>query len=150
MMKITLSTICMVVVLLAASASFAASVEKASMPNKHGLTQEAKLELIDVIFSDSDDSAKAQAYYLLGSIAFAENKASVALDSWLELVKKYPSSSQSSSVEEKIRELSGQGSQLAKETIEDAVALSYLKHGEFWSEVKDSKFVIDNNFVSEC
>lgn len=44
----------------------AASLEKAILLNEHGLTTDAKRELIDLIFekeSKADD--KAQAYYLL-------------------------------------------------------------------------------------
>jgi hypothetical protein len=68
--------------------SFAASVEKATMLSQHGLTQQSKSELIDVIFGNSDDSSKAQAYYFLGNLAFDGNNIAVALDSWRELVKK--------------------------------------------------------------
>ena len=81
------------------------AVEKAAVLNQHGLTQEAKSELIDVIFSTSDDSSKAEAYYMLGSIAFDESRVSVALDSWRELVKKYPNSTQAQMVKDRIDEL---------------------------------------------
>ena len=104
-MKVKLLAISMVATFLAAPVSFAASVEKAGMLNQHGLTQEAKSELIAVVFSNSADSDKAQAYYSLGSIAFEENKISVALDSWRDLVKKYPNSNQAKTVENRIGEL---------------------------------------------
>ena len=79
-MNSKLSAIFMAVTLLSVQVCFAASVEKAAMLNQHGLTQEAKSELIDVIFSWSNGSEKAQAYYLLGSIAFDENNVFVAID----------------------------------------------------------------------
>ena len=66
---------------LLAPGLYAASVDKATMLNQHGLSQEAKSEIIDVVFSKSSDTDKAKAYYLLGSIAFDENNGSVALDS---------------------------------------------------------------------
>lgn len=133
--------------LFSAPASFAASFEKAQMLNKHGLTKEAKAELIDVIFSKSDDSSKAQAYYLLGSIAFDENRISVALDTWRDLSKNYPNSEQSRIVKDRIQELAEIVGESAKESIENAVALSYLRHGDFWSRGKDNIFTIDSSWI---
>lgn len=146
-MKVKLLAISMTVTLLMASVSFAASVEKAGMLNQHGLTQAAKSELIDVIFSKSADSDKAQAYYLLGSIAFDENMVSVALDSWRELVHKYPNSAQAKTVRDRISELAEIVGESAKESVENAIALSYLRHGDFWSRGKDSKFTIDSSWI---
>lgn len=130
-----------------ASASFAGSIEKASMLNQHGLTKEAKVELIEIIFSKSDGDSKAQAYYLLGSIAFEESKISVALDSWRELTKQYPSSQQAQMVKDRIDELAEIVGESAKESIENAVALSYLRHGDFWSKGKDNIFSIDSSWI---
>lgn len=146
-MKVKLFAIFMAVTLLMASVSFAASVEKAAMLNQHGLTQEAKSELIGVIFSKSADSDKAQAYYLLGSIAFDENKVSVALDSWRDLVQKHPSSTQAKIVKDRINELAEIVGESAKESVENAIALSYLRHGDFWSRGKNSKFTIDSSWI---
>jgi tetratricopeptide (TPR) repeat protein len=146
-MKVKLLAISMVATFLAAPVSFAASVEKAGMLNQHGLTQEAKSELIAVVFSNSADSDKAQAYYSLGSIAFEENNISVALDSWRDLVKKYPNSNQAKTVENRIGELAEIVGESAKETVENAIALSYLRHGDFWSKGKDSKFIIDSSWI---
>lgn len=127
--------------------SFAASLEKAEMLDKHGLIEAAKLELIDVVFSQSNDSDKAQAYYLLGSIAFDENNISIALDSWRFLVEKYPNSVQAKSVRDRIRELSEIVGESTKESVQNAVASSYLRHGDFWSRGKDSKFTIDSSWI---
>jgi len=133
--------------LLVASTSFAASIEKAIMLNQHGLAKEAKAELIDIVFSKSDDSTKAHAYYLLGSIAFEENKITVALDSWRELSRKYPNSEQAQLVKNRINELAEIVGESAKESIKNAVALSYLRHGDFWSRGKDDRFTIDSSWI---
>jgi tetratricopeptide (TPR) repeat protein len=146
-MKVKLLSVTVAVALLSAPVSFAASVEKAGMLNQHGLTQEAKTELIDVIFSKSDDTSKAQAYYLLGSIAFDENKVSVALDSWRDLVKNYPNSTPAKTVKDRINELAEIVGESAKESVENAIALSYLRHGDFWSRGKDNKFSIDSSWI---
>lgn len=131
------------------AAASSASVEKAVVLNRHGLTQEAKSELISVVFSKSADSEKAQAYYLLGGIAFDENMVSVALDSWRDLVRKYPDSSQAKTVKDRINELAEIVGESAKESVENAIALSYLRHGDFWSRGKDSKFTIDSSWIPE-
>jgi tetratricopeptide (TPR) repeat protein len=145
-MNVKLLVVFMVTVLLT-SLLFAQSVEKASMLNQYGLTQEAKLELINVIFSNSNDSNKAQAYYLLGSIAFEENNVSVALTSWRELVMKFPNSTQAITVKDRINELAEIVGESVKESVENAIALSYLRHGDFWSREKDNNFTIDSSWI---
>lgn len=126
--------------------SYAASIEKAIMLNQHGLQKEAKAELIDVIFSKSDND-KAQAYYLLGSIAFEENRVTVALNTWRNLIDKYPKSEQAIIVNGKINELTEIVDESDQETIQNAVALSYLRHGDFWSKGKDNIFNIDASWI---
>lgn len=147
-MKTKLLAISLVPALLMVQIAFGASVEKATMLKQHGLTKEAKLELIDVIFNKSDHSQKAEAYYLLGSIAFEENKAVIALDSWRELVDKYPNTAQAKSVKDRIKELPEIVGESAKESVENAIALSYLSNANFWSSGKDNKFQIDLSWIS--
>ena len=126
----------------------AASLEKAILLNEHGLTTDAKRELIDVIFqkgSKTDD--KAQAYYLLGNIAFGEDKIKVALNSWEHLVDKYPNSEEARLVRDRIAELSEIVIGSAKESLDNAVARSYLRHADFWSEDKSNIFNIDGSWI---
>lgn len=146
-MKIKLLSIFVALSLSVASTTFAASIEKAIMLNKHRLVKEAKVELIDIIFSKSDDSSKAQAYYLLGSIAFEDKKIPVALDSWRELSVKYPNSEEAKIVKDRINELAEIVGESAKASTENAVALSYLRHGNFWSRGKDEIFSIDSSWI---
>ncbi len=129
------------------SFGMAASVQKAQMLNDYGLKNEAKKELIDVIFSKAKKSDKSLAYYTLGSIAFDENKINVALESWTILVKKYPKSKKSKLVKNKIQELSEIVGESAKESIKNAVALSYLRHADFWSNGKSNRFTIDSSWI---
>ncbi len=86
---------------------------------------------------------RAQAYYLLGNIAFEENRINVAFDSWRNLSKKYPSSEQAKFVKDRINELAEIVAESAKVSIDNAVALSYIRHGDFWSIGKDEIFKID-------
>jgi len=125
----------------------AASLQKATMYDEHGLRAEAKQELIDVIFSKASQNDKAEAYYLLGSIAFDERSISVALDSWKTLVAKYPKSKEATLVKGKISELAEIVGESAEESIKNAVAQSYLRHADFWSEDKDRIFRIDSSWI---
>lgn len=133
--------------LVCPSIVFSASIEKAQMMSEHGLKEEAKEELIDIVFSKANSASKAKAYYLLGSIAFDENKISVALESWRDLTEKYPKSKQAVLVKDRIQELAEIVGESVKETIDNAVALSYIRHGDFWSRGKDSSFTIDSSWI---
>ncbi|MBL4680395.1 MAG: tetratricopeptide repeat protein [Pseudomonadales bacterium] len=146
-MKIIRLAISIATIFITVSGVLAASVEKAGMFNQHGLRQEAKSELINVIFSKSENSAKAKSYYLLGSIAFEENKISVALDSWRTLIKTYPGSDEAKLVTHRIDELAEIVGDSTKESVENAIALSYLRHGDFWSKGKSNIFTIDSSWI---
>jgi len=146
-MKKSLAIIMATSFFLASNVVFSASVPKAQMLSEYGLKTEAKKELIDVIFSKSNASNKSQAYYTLGSIAFDENKISVALDSWKTLVKKYPKSKQAKLVKDRIQELAEIVGESAKESIDNAIALSYLRHGDFWSSGKSNRLTIDSSWI---
>jgi tetratricopeptide (TPR) repeat protein len=124
----------------------AASIEKAETFRQNGLITEAKKELIDILFT-KDDKAKPEAYYLLGNIAFGERNISSALDSWKKLVEKYPKSSQSLLVKDRVKQLAEITGEVSKVTIESAIAQSYLRHADFWSERKKEVFTIDSSWI---
>ena len=124
-----------------------ASLVKAEMLSDHGLAAEAKLELIEIIHTRSADVDKASAYYQLGGIAFDENSISVALQSWTTLVDQYPSSPEAALVKEKINALSEVVGESAKQSVNNAVASSYLRHADFWSKSKSNTFTIDSSWI---
>lgn len=126
---------------------FGGSIDKAIMLDQHRLTNEAKKELIEVIFSQASAEDKAHSYYLLGSIAFRSNEVSVALETWKKLSEKYPRSSFAIMVEDRINELSQIVGESTRETIDNAIAQSYLRNGDFWSEGKATKFNIDSSWI---
>ena len=70
-----------------------------------------------------------------------------SLQSWKDLTNKYPKSKQAVLVKDRIQELAEIVGESAKETIENAVALSYIRHGEFWSQGKKSAFTIDSTWI---
>ncbi len=118
------------------------------MLNEHGLRAEAKRELVDVLFSAAGGNEKAEAYYLLGSIAFSEKRITTALNTWNSLVEEYPGSKHAALVKDKASELAEIVGESTDEAINNAVAQSYLRHAEFWSEDKDSVFRIDSSWIS--
>jgi hypothetical protein len=131
-----------------ASTLFAASVEKAGMLRRHGLLPQAKAELIDVIFSTAGDATKARAYYDLGSVAFEERNVSAALDTWSQLAEKYPKSDEAVRVKDRIRELADIVGEVGRTSTDNAIAESYVRHADFWSEGKDEIFKIDSSWIS--
>ena len=84
-----------------------ASIEKAILLKAHGLNDDAKRELINLIFQeDSESKDKPHAYYLLGAIAFDENRIRAATKTWDYIIQEYPDSDEALMVKERINELS--------------------------------------------
>lgn len=128
--------------------AFAASLEKAEMLNQHGLIKESSIELIDVLFDASvSEDTKAKSYYLLGEIAFSDNRIAVALSTWRKLVKEYPNSEEAILVKDRIDELAEVVGEIKEESIKNAVAASYLRHANFWSKRKSEIFKIDSSWI---
>ena len=146
-MKKTIFTLGCTLVVTCALNAYGASFQKGEMLNQHGLVSESKAELIDVLFSKAADAEKAQAYYLLGSIDFSEKKISTALETWRQLVKKYPSSKEAAFVKDRIKQLAEAVGEMSKDSVDNAIAESYLRHGDFWSGGKDYKFTIDTSWI---
>ena len=65
----------------------------------------------------------------------------------LMLGAKYPSSEHAALVKDKRSELAEIVGESRDESINNAVAQSYLRHAEFWSEDKDSAFRIDSSWI---
>lgn len=143
-MRITIITICS---LISSAISFAQSLDKALLLAEQGLTSEAKIELIDVIFSRSPDNDKAKAYYELGKVAFENTQISQALKSWTKLTENYPNSKEAKLVEDELDQLSEIVGESAKETVDNAVAASYLRHADFWSSDRQRVFTIDSSWI---
>lgn len=135
------------VMLIAGFNAHGASFQKAEMLNQQGLASESKAELVEVIFSKAVDAEKAQAYFLLGSIAFSEKKVIIALETWKQLVNKYPTSKEAALVQDRIQQLAEVVGEISKESVDNAIAESYLRHGDFWSQGKDYKFTIDTSWI---
>jgi tetratricopeptide (TPR) repeat protein len=135
------------ITLFASISSHAASIDKAQTYSQFGLIEDAKHELIEVLYEKSSAENKAEALYLLGSIAFDESNIAVALKTWTDLVKNYPSSQQPSQVIERIDVLQSIAGSTSKEKLENAVAQAYLKNADFWSDDRSNVFTIDASWI---
>ena len=142
----TLVILCLLVL---TSTAIGSSLDKAKMFRQHGLVSEAKKELIEVIFSEQDAIDKAEAYYTLGTLAFEQNNIAVALETWSRLIADFPGSDQAKLVKGRINQLSEIVGEKSRTVIENAIAQSYLRHADFWSEdVRHKKFIISSSSIS--
>ena len=128
-----------------------ASIEKAILLKAHGLNDNAKRELIDLIFDENfKGTDKSRAYYLLGEIAFNENRIQAATKTWGYIVEKYPDSDEALMVKERMDELSKVTLTVHTESFEIddySVAKLYLKNADFWAEGKDDRWMIDSSWI---
>ena len=128
-----------------------ASIQKAILLKAHGLNDDAKRELINLIFDENaKDKDKPRAYYLLGEIAFDENRIQSAIKTWGYIIEEYPNSDEALIVKERMDELSKVALAVYTESIENADysrAKLYLKNAEFWSEDKDDRWMIDSSWI---
>jgi hypothetical protein len=140
---------------IAIAATFAAStlniaaqnIERAELFKEHGLSSEAKAECILIITSSNPEAEKATAYYILGMVAFDEKRISTALETWVKLTKQFPQSKEAKEVSARIKDLAQVVGENTRETLNNAVAQSYLSHGEFWSRGKSGVFSIDSSWI---
>lgn len=146
-MKKTRIFLVTITVFILCSLLFAASTEKAVLLNQYGLIDDAKAELIEVIFSSKNKEESAEAYYQLGNIAFYEDNISTTLSTWKTLVEKYPNSLQAKQVKDRIEQLSDIVGELTEENLDNTIATSYINNADFWSSGKSSKFSIDSSWI---
>ena len=123
------------------------SVLKARMLIDHGLHDDARRELIEVVFSAADASEKASALDLLATVAVLKSNFKAALDTWNRLIDEYPTSAEAIKAKEQLPLLTSVVGQLAEELVDDAAAQIYLRSADFWSEDRDRKFTIDTSWI---
>lgn len=137
-------------VLLALPASIAFA-DRTDVPQKyyeHGLIEDAKREFIAITFDrKADDKEKAKSLSALGDIAFEENKIALALSTWRELIETYPESDEAKLVSERIDQLGQIVEETTGDTLDNAIARSYIRHGDFWSRGKEEKLTIDASWI---
>ena len=128
--------------------AFASDIDKAKMYYDNNLIIEAKRELIDIIFEKDSEKNKSEAYYLLGAIAFDENRMSDAFKIWKELVVKYPNSIRASEIKDRIEKIAAIVGENKEQNVDNAIAQSYLNNAEFWSRNKGRSYSVDSSWIS--
>ena len=139
--------ICVIALLIFSANCMSQSIEKAKMLLDHGLVAESKTELIDIAFSSKEDDEKAQAYFLLGSIAFDNNNFSLATNTWTTLTTMYPNSKEAKQASVLSDSLLGALTETSNDKIDNAVAQAYIVNGDFYSSGKNTKWTIDTSFI---
>ena len=136
--------------LLALPASFALA-DRTEIPERyyeHGLVEDAKREFIMITFDrKADDDEKAKSLSRLGDIAFGEQKVALALKTWEELIESYPDSDEAELVVERIEQIGQMVGETTGETVDNAVARSYIRHGDWWSRGKEETLTIDTSWI---
>ena len=123
------------------------SIQKANLLLENNLVGEAKKEFVQVIVSGGSKEKEATAYYQLGTLSFEENNIDGALKTWKTLVTQYPDSPEAEEVKDNIKELTQIVGETSKESINNAIAASYIKNGDFWSKNKKTVFTIDSSWI---
>jgi hypothetical protein len=80
-------------------------------------------------------------------VAFDEKRISTALETWTKLTNQFPQSEEAKEVSGRIKDLSQIVGENTRESFNNAVAQSYLSHGEFWSRSKSNTFTIDSSWI---
>ncbi len=104
------------------------------MQEEHGLREDAKRTLIEVILESKYASQRASALYLLGAIALEEGDLVIAKKRWEQVRKDYPESSEAKKVaqqEEAIALLAGVSQY---RSAANPLANLYLRFGDQWSQ----------------
>ncbi len=101
--KLTAILLCL---LIPATIAFADRTEAPTRYYEHGLLEDAKRGFIDVTLDqDAGDDEKARSLSALGDIAFDQNKISLAIDTWKELVDTYPDSEEATLVADRLNQI---------------------------------------------
>ena len=123
------------------------AIEIANDFYRHNFTDKAKEKFLDIYHNPlSSDKEKAQALYLVGQITFEEGNYTVAIDDWQILISKFPDSKETKEISKRISQLREIISQSTEGTFSNAVAMSYLNNGDFWSNA-ERKFLIDSSWM---
>ncbi|MBZ5724277.1 MAG: tetratricopeptide repeat protein [Acidobacteriia bacterium] len=113
----------------------------------HGLKPKA-MEVFIALYHDPKTvpTTKAEALYYMGQIAFDEGNYSTAVDDWARLVKDHPTSKRATELKDRLTQLREVFAKASDSSVSSAVAQSYIRNGDFWSE-SDRKFTIDSSWM---
>jgi hypothetical protein len=132
---------------VSAGALEAQSLTKARRFADHGMSVEAKAEFISILhMATATPADKAESLYQLGQLSFAEGRYKTALADWSELREKYPATSQAKDLADRLAQLREVVQKGTDEVLSNAVASSYVRNGDFWSDAPE-QFTIDASWL---
>lgn len=113
----------------------------------HGLREKALIEFILVHEAkQSSRNDKAEALYFMGQIAFDQQQYSVAIKDWKELASDFTDTKRSKEIGDRLTQLKDVFSKISDESVNSAVAQSYINNGDFWSK-SNRQFTIDSSWM---
>ncbi len=123
--------------------SSAADLDLAKDYYAHGLKSRAMELFIEICHNPKTIAAtKADALYYMGQISFEESNYTAAIDDWTRIVKEHPTSQRATELKDRLTQLREVFARVTDASVSSAVAQSYLRNGDFWSQ-SDRRFTID-------
>ena len=81
-------------------------------------------------------------------IRIGRGRADVAAESWRTLAEQYQKSQPAMLVRDDLDALAQIVEESAEGSIDNAIASTYLRHGDFWSRGKPNRFTIDSSWIA--
>lgn len=115
---------------------------------EHGLLDDAKRAFIGITFDRSaTDEEKAGALSVLGNIAFDQNKIGLAINTWRDLIERFPESDEAKLVAERLAQIGEIVETTATSTLDNQIARSHLRNGDWWSRGREEGITIDTSWI---
>ena len=96
------AAILLVLLVAHTTCTFAGDLEKARLLYQSRLLEDAKRELVDIVTSDASTSENAAALHLLGTIAIDEKRYESAVQTWSDLIARYPGTKYAEEAKERL------------------------------------------------
>lgn len=126
----------------------ASTIDTAERFLEHNLSDRAKEIFIEIATgADSPQNEKATAIFHLGSIAFNEGNIDTAIREWRLLQENYPEQATEFDIEGKLKRISDIYGDSAEQDLQNAIAQSYIKNGDFYTDEKSETTTIDTSWI---
>lgn len=114
------------------------------MQEEHGLREDAKRTLIDLLFEVKTPAAeKPSALFLLGAIAIEEGEIALGKRRWHAVQKDYPNSPEAKLVQQQAEAFSLLPEMASQASILQPLANNYLRYASNWSRGRATTWVLE-------
>lgn len=139
------ATVCFIT---AATLGAASTIDTAERYLAHNLDDKAKEIFIEIALSpDATNDDKASAIYQLGTIALNENNLDTAMNEWSLLQEQFPEKAKEFDIAGKLKTLSDIYGTAADRKLQNAIAQSYIRNGDFYTQEKSERTTIDTSWI---